>query len=401
MSLKEAQKWRTILSNQRLENVKKWIKELENSSDIVLLVNNEYENILRALEASLSVSTSTHLAFQLIQLLHPVVIDFADWNRWLIYLEKLDEFLPIEDKLGQAEIMIHIGDVKGRMGKLQESENEYKKGITLFKAQHEISKQAFSMGRLAIVFMQKGELTAALKLCNEAIQLADESKDLAISSRLQLNLSFIYFHARNYEQSLIAANLAYANFRQLSMQKDATKALLNIVAISNEMGNWADVEQQIQLLIDDLDNSGDITTLSQLKNVKGVASFNQNKFMEAESSWHDALILHTQMKDSSEIAGIYNNLGMVYTKLKEWSASQEMLLKAISAYGDFGDVYYKANALDNLADLYFEQNQFKDGCKVLQAAIDDLQAVNQTPHVTQLVHHIQNKLNQFQVNNSA
>lgn len=395
MLIQQKSKWQQILLNQRIANAKQWIHKLKEAVDPADLVNREYENILRALEFTLSLADQIELSFSLIQILHPIVVDFADWNRWLIYLNQLLTHLPPSEIFKRATLQVQIGDVKGRMGNLGEAEQAYQAGITSFKQGNHKNKQAFSMGRLAIVYAQKGELTDAIKLCQSARRLAEETNDRVTLSQIQLNLSFIYFHKQEFSASLAAADLAYKNFLQLDMQKDATKALLNIVASSNEMGNWEEVELQARALIHKVDASGDITTLSQLKKTLGVAAFNQGKYQAAESSWHEALLLHTQMNDSSEVAGIYNNLGMVYTKLKEWEASRGMFEKAIEAYDELGDTYYKANAQDNLADLFFELGDIAGGCNLLQAALDELEAIQPTPHVLDLITHIREKLRLF------
>lgn len=398
MGSNDNKKWQAILLNQRLANTKKWIREIENAQDVSVLINNEYENILRALEAALNVQNAIDLAYQLIELLHPVVIDFADWNRWLIYLYQLLNSPSFSEPFKQANLLIQIGDVKGKMGELSEAERNYLEGIATFRELNKNEELAVALGRLATIYSQKGNLVEATNLCNQALEIANKLNDPVISSRINLILSFIYYHGRNYQASLASAKFAYENFRSMQMQRDATKALLNIVAISNEMGNWLDVETQTRSLLNDIDKSSDITILCQLKNTMGVAAYNQRKYDIAETSWHEALLLYTQINDSSEIAGIYNNLGMVYTKLKEWAASQDMLLKAISAYDDLGDNYYKANAQDNLADLYAEQGDFQEACVVLQAAVDELKSIKPSPHVEQLISHIQEKLNRLRKN---
>lgn len=389
-------KWQNILHKQRIANIKRWISEIQNTSDASSLLSHEYENILRSLESALSIPSASNLVYDLIQVIHLTVLDFADWNRWLIYLQQLLDSSHFTDPLKRANLYIQIGDVRAKTGELTSAEESYNKGIDTFKILNQTDDLAVALGRLSIVFSQKGEFTKAKSLCQEALRLANMSRNLEIASKINLNLSFIYYWSRDSHASLKHAKTAFENFKQLEMNKDATKALLNIISNYAELGRWSDVEVQTQALIADYTELGDIIVLCQLKNTIGIAAFNQKKYFIAESSWHEALLLYTQMEESSEVASIYNNLGMVYTKLEEWEASEVMLIKAINAYEELGNVYYKANAQDNLADLYRIQERLGSARTVLQVAIDELKSIEPNPHIVQLIEQMQEKLENLQ-----
>jgi tetratricopeptide (TPR) repeat protein len=167
---------------------------------------------------------------------------------------------------------------------------------------------------------------------------------------------------------------------------------MNIIAIRAELGEWEEIEQAAIGLMASLTNSGDIRTLSQLKNNLGVIAFNQNQYTVAESFWQEALHLHSQIQEPTEQASLYNNLGAVYTLMEEWQAAHEMLDKAILAHQQLGDVYNWANSLDNLADLYEAQGETAVCRQVLEKAQSGLQPIAQTPHVEELLASITRRL---------
>ncbi len=392
MKQSENKKWQQILLRQQLANVKKWISQLEQAYDLPFFINSEYENILRALESALRIPHAFEYAYKLVVLLHPVLIDSGDWNRWQIYLNQLHDAAKDASNLQMGTIYVQLGDVKGKLGAFKESEQYYQSGIKLFRKIEDYNNLAIALGRLAIVHANKNELAEAKNICDQALEIANAQNDISISSKISLNLSYIYYRLQDFKSSLKHAEIAYQNFRNLKMKRDATKALLNIVALSSELGDWLDVERQAQSLLDDLDKEADITIYSQLKNIMGVAAYNQEKYGSAESAWHESLLLHLQINDNSQIAGIYNNLGMVYTKLNEWEAAQEMLVKAIDTYQWLEDSYNIANARDNLADFYIEQEEFEDACNILQVAIDELTANKESPNSAHLISQMQEKL---------
>ncbi|MCA9333408.1 hypothetical protein KDA00_06075, partial [Candidatus Saccharibacteria bacterium] len=75
-----------------------------------------------------------------------------------------------------------------------------------------------------------------------------------------------------------------------------------------------------------------------------------------------------------------------------WDTAEEMLLKAITAYRRFGDVFNWANSLDNLADLYEALEQTAVFKQTLQEAIDGLQVLKDTPHANELLDYMQKRL---------
>lgn len=80
--------WTEILRQQKLANVQRWLKLLEQESDLSAFIQTDYDNLLRALETSLEKNDSFDLAYKLIIALNPVVLGYADWDRWLQYLQK-------------------------------------------------------------------------------------------------------------------------------------------------------------------------------------------------------------------------------------------------------------------------------------------------------------------------
>lgn len=118
-------------------------------------------------------------------------------------------------------------------------------------------------------------------------------------------------------------------------------------------------------------------------------AFGQENYQLAEAAWQEALQLLSQIQEPTELASIYNNLGMVYTKLAEWETAESMLLKAITSYRRFGDLFNWANSLDNLSDLYEAQGKTAEFKHTLQEAIAGLQVLKETPHANELLEYMQ------------
>ena len=393
-SISNRNQWRDILRRQSLANTEHWLALLATSDDPAALIAKDYDNLLRALETALQSRDTFDLAYRLIQALYPVAVDYADWDRWLVYLEKA---FAICSDLGfqaeQARLLTQIGDIVYRTGDLQRAEELYRRSAENSSTLGDEARYATILAKLAVVYDLQGKMNEGLALCHEALAIAESIGDAEVIAQTNINLSHIYRRARDLPNGLATAQQAYAFYQKLGNLQFANKALLNIVAIWAELDKWDEVDKVSAELMGALTATGDIRTLSQLKNNLGVVAFNQANYKVAEASWQEALRLHSQIQEPTELAGLYNNLGKVYTAMKEWDTAQEMLEKAIAAYQGLGDVYNWANSLDNLAELYETQGKTAACRRVLEKAIAGLPTIVNTPHAQELLTNMRQRLN--------
>lgn len=387
------QKWRAVLQDQSLTNARRWLSLINDSANPAALIAADYENLLRALENCLLVSRYFETAYQLIHAMHFTVIDYADWDRWLIYLEKALSISRINEREKEtAELLVKIGEVQYRMGQLETALSSYQAGADIYQAQQAHASYARTIAKIAVLHDLKGNTQEGINLCLQALQIAENVGDSWGIAQIHLNLSHIYKRARNWEMSLLSSNKAYHIFQHLKKTKEANKALVNVVGTLADMGEWEVVNMMANSIKDQLEATSDVYTLSRLKNILGIVAFTRADYALAEFFWQEALLLHSQIQEPKELAGIYNNLGMVYTRLAEWETAAAMFVKAIDLYRRLGDSYNWANALDNLADLHVARKDTVAFQDALQQALQVLQTIQEMPHAQALINNIHRRL---------
>ncbi len=129
-----------------------------------------------------------------------------------------------------------------------------------------------------------------------------------------------------------------------------------------------------------LEAAADVQMMIQLKNNLGVAAYNQAEYLKAEQAWQEALQLNSKVRNPMEMAGLYNNLGMVYTQLQEWEMAELMLRQSARTFATMGDVSLQVNSLDNLVDLFVAQDKTAVARQTLREAIRILEAAQQSSH---------------------
>ena len=391
--ISEKAKWRNVLQQQKLTNAQRWLSILETSENLTSLVNEEYDNFLRALETTLQASESFDIAYQLGQILYPITFGYADWDRWLVYLQQmLETSKTLHKEHEEARLLQQIGDIQYHKGNLQDAEENYHTAGLLYRSQENLSDYSRTLAMRGLLKAVHGKAAEGISLCKKALATAEEAKDQLALANAHLNLSSIYRRTRHRDKALSNAQTAYNLFHKLGYASLLTKPSITLIGIWAESGNWEEINKLSTELITILTVSGDVHKLSQLKNNLGVVAYQQGNYNMAEKAWQETLQLHSQIQEPMDLAGIYNNLGMVYTQLKEWETAEEMLFKAIVAYKRFGDVFNWANSLDNLADLYEVQEQTAAFRQTLQEAIDGLQILKETTHGRELLEYMQQRL---------
>ena len=351
-------KWRNVLQQQKLINAQRWLSILETSESPTSLVNEEYDNFLRALETTLQAHETFDTAYQLGQILYPITFGYADWDRWLVYLQQMlatSKILHKEQE--EARLLQQIGDIQYHKGNLANAEEIYHTAGLLYKNQGNLSEYSRTLAMLAHLKTVQGKSEEGISLCKKALATAEEAQDELALANVHLNLSSIYRQTRHREKALESAQTAYNIYHRLGYSSLLSKTSITLIGIWAETGNWEEIDKLSAELIPILTVSGNVHPLSQLKHNLGVLAYQQGNYNIAEKAWQEALQLHSQIQEPMDLAAVYNNLGMVYTHLKEWETAEEMLFKAVTAYKRFGDVFNWANSLDNLADLYEAQDQ--------------------------------------------
>lgn len=385
--------WAQILQRQKIANAQRWLEILTQSDNRSNLIQKEYDNLLRALETALETTDNFPLAYRFLTLLSPVVLGFADWDRWLLYLQNaLLLSREAAATVEEAHILSMIGAVYLQQGELEQAETHFYDSAQTYQRIGDEQNFGKVLGKLSNVYTVQGDYARSEALCQEALALAQTAGNEEAIGLAYLDLSHIYLKAQEWPAGLDAARNARAIFQKLKERPSSTVALLNITNLQGQAGNWEEVARISVELEAELIASANISKLIQLKNNLGVAAFSQGHLLQAEKLWQEALQLNSQVQNRMELASLSNNLGMVYIRLAEWEAAREMLEQAVHIYEEFGDLYHWANALDNLAELYYAQGETAVSQTLLHSAIAAIQSLESTPQrqelLTTMRHHL-------------
>jgi tetratricopeptide (TPR) repeat protein len=385
--------WQTVLRQQQLANARRWLGLLRDSMGSQQVVLENYDNLLRALEFTLQEAQTFDLSFELIQALHTAVLGFADWERWLHYLETaLNIAQQLSDKSVHARLLEQCADVVFQMGDLARAEVLYQRAGQIYECLGDPDNQSRMLIKLGPVLSAQGQLGEAISLCQQAYELAQAINNQSLMATASLNLSHIHYTAHDWQVGLEAAQKAYDLYQAHNKPEFTAKALVNMVTGWAQLNKWEQADAASAELLEILSASGDVLTLVVLKNTVGVIAFNQSNYTAAELAWQEALQLSLQMQAPHQSASLYNNLGKLYTVMAEWDEAARMLEQSIRIYRQFGDTYNWANAMDNLADVYEAQGLMPALQETLSTAVSTLSTVKPTPPIQALLQTMRQRL---------
>ena len=374
--------WQSILRQQKLANAQRWLNLLEQSPDPTETALREYDNLFKAFEYTLLYTDTLDLAYRYIIILHPIVYGFADWERWLSYLEQALHLsrqaqkpqIELHIKELSADFLLHLGFPKKAIKYFEEIKNDY-------EDIQDLNRLARVLTKLANENSRYGDVVLARNYLNQAVKIANDLEDKNLLALVYLDLSAFEARIHNWEKGLDASQYAYELYQELNIEHFMIRALMNKVACLAHLGRWEDVNALSETLAEKMDMASDQINLIKLKNNLGLAALNQEDFKTAEFYWQEALQLAEQVNAPIEMGFLYCNLGVVYNNLEEWEYAEKMHHEALLTFTKLGDTANWASAVENLAELYEAQGRTTELKQLLSRAIKKLKPSKSVPAI--------------------
>ncbi len=391
--MSDLNKWRERQQQFRLANARQWIESLRTSSDSRALVIQEYDNLLRSLETLLHEALHFDLAYELIQLLYPIVFGYADWERWEVYLDQALRWSQQgDDREKEGRLWEQLGDLRRHRNELDEATAAYRQALTLFKQYNKVAAYAAALSKLASLYEARGNVAEANTLCQEIRPLAQATADERVIAHLNMTLSQIHIQLRQWEEGLQAAAVARRAYQAVGNTLAEARAMSNMVACWASLELWNEAQETAAQAMAIYTAAADLADQIRLQTNLGVIAYKQGRLAVAEKTWQEALHLTTQTQESEMLPVLQNNLGMVYRDMEEWSAAEKMLEESAAAYQRLGNIAGRANTLDNLAELYEVREEWGLCRQTLHRALTELEPYATQPPYTRLIHTLQQRL---------
>ncbi len=211
---------------------------------------------------------------------------------------------------------------------------------------------------LAVGYSIQGKLDLAIENFKESIKLAEETNNHIHICRTYNNLGRTYMKIEAFDKAVAYYQKGAECSNQFGLRQQTSDNLLNMATALQEQGIWDTslkyAEEALQLALTLKDNH----LICDAHKTIGISYRYENNLDEAIKHLEIALDFAKKNKDKVGMSSIFNQLGITYSKKEK---PEKALQAHRNAYTFSSEINYQEEtvfALQELAEIYFEQSQF-------------------------------------------
>ncbi len=216
--------------------------------------------------------------------------------------------------------------------------------------------------------IKKSDWTTALKICEQARDMAQKTKDAAGEANALDNSGLIYSRLGQYPKALEFYQQALSLYRQIGNASGEAMMINNIGDVYRRFGKMPEAIENFQhastLFKKAGNRRGEAITLNNIGNVYLLSS----QPPKALEYFQQALPLFRQGKNRSEEAIVLTNIGKVYRNEQPQKAL-EWYHQALPLFQQIGNRYGEANALTEIGNIYTTTGQQAKALEFYQQAL--------------------------------
>ncbi|MES2763140.1 MAG: tetratricopeptide repeat protein [Bacteroidota bacterium] len=306
---------------------------------------------------------------------------------------------------------------------------KHQKGTFLYKFY--LKHQATSLGNMAVVYADDGNLKKALEYYHKSLEINTELNSKAGMASCLNGLGFIYFGMGNADKALMYGNKSLKLSEEINDRSGVAAAnnfigdvyarkgdIANAVTryednikiyqelkedrglatsynkMASVYGDQGDVPKAIDFFSKSLaiqSKIGDIQGMSANLYNLGAIYFKQEDYDKALEFYNKSVAINLEQKNQISLAMAYSAIGVLYYNLKDLSKALEYYEKSITTsketgnksalaitYFNLGDIYRKKNEMNKALGIYqeslklYEELEDKDGTSSILFKISDI-----------------------------
>lgn len=211
--------------------------------------------------------------------------------------------------------------------------------------------------------LSKGFTAYMDELCFEKIDaLFDQNQPKAAEEYIKEALSDALSGGRD-EQCLKLYNELIGYYRQTSERKELLDIIKETLSLLERMGNHTSVSYGTSLL----NVANAYRSLGELSSAM--------EWYEVAKKTYEQAIIEGRLKEADlRVAGLYNNLSLLYQELKDYKSAEKCLNKALAIVTDLNEGFEIAVTYANLANTLLLAKKYDESMKYAKTAIRRFQA---------------------------
>ncbi len=302
-----------------------------------------------------------------------IIKNQGDYDKGLELLSRAYEYLRSLKEKSNLSVLLEVSNIRNLecwiyriKGKMEIAES---KGLEAIKIITKIKdwkfkielKQALTTAYnyLAVIYCVKGDLEKALKLCKEAISIAEDTGDLRSKGNAYNVMGTVFKAQGNYEKAIDSFTVNLRITEELEDKRGMGAAYCNLGNVYQHIGDNSTALDLYQKFLEIAQDLHDKSNIGMASNNMGIIYFNMGDYERALKFFENYLNICKELGDKRGVAIAYCNIGEVLMNKFEYDKAVALFKKSLKISREIGDKRGIASASYNLGYVYAEIGRLK------------------------------------------
>jgi tetratricopeptide (TPR) repeat protein len=347
----------------------------------IILVRQEYENLMTALKLALDAQISVLNIYKTLSSYLDVTQEHTrGLDLGTNVLKRLEMYSPekLEGAIG-AELVGVIDNIAKRQLLLKQyeaAEDSYQKALSIWQKNtrynsDEIKKSSASIyHQLGVVAQEQRQWEQAEHYYQQALQIKIEYNARYEQAHIYHQLGMVAQEQRQWPQAEHYYQQALQIYIEYNDRYEQADTYHQLGRVAQEQRQWQQAEQYyqqaLQIYIEYNARYEQASTYHQL----GRVAQEQRQWPQAEQYYQQALQIYIEFNARFEQAGTYHNLGAVAQEQRQWPQAEHYYQQALQIYIEYNDRFEQARTYGQLGLMAWDQRQWEQACEYLLQALD-------------------------------
>ncbi|HEV7743619.1 MAG TPA: CHAT domain-containing tetratricopeptide repeat protein [Pyrinomonadaceae bacterium] len=300
--------------------------------------------------------------------------DCQDHRDHALALESAQESLALWSSIhrqrGMAEASLMIGDYQLAQHKLVECAVTLESALTLFRELNDRNGQAGVLIDLGYIEYRKGDWQNALAFYTQAQSLVEEKAEPFKMGQIAIGVGDVFLESGLPEVALVKYHEALDQFRLTKNQRAVSILKWSIGKAHYVAGQYPEAIENLQAARSDAELSGDIPLLAFCDDFLGRTYHSSNQEAAALSHFQSALDGYTKANNKREAARTQALMGLVYQQQGARQKARDNYETALDTFHLLADRVNESATLFAMGELELQEGNLDRAGDYLRRSID-------------------------------
>lgn len=291
-----------------------------------------------------------------------------------ILLKKTESIEKLKDYNATAHF--YLGEIFFRQGYWKKAESEVNKAKKIYQAEKDRTGVFKCENLLAAILGEKGDMQAALKCFNKAMQNINPKKEKYLQAMLDSNLGVLYQALHNFDESVTYLNRALVYFEQINDLSRIAELKYNIANLYYLKKDYYEALDRLDTAISAASAAENLSMLCLCMVTKSDCYVNLNDLTLANALINYTMEVSCRINDRLSIAEVYKIKGKIELEQRNLDYAETLLLTSLRLNRELENKYNLAETYLSLSKLYKLKKNGKKSAKYQIMALMYFNEVN-------------------------